>query len=145
MNDAVLHSFELGSLPVSLAMGLEWSAAFVVFAMIATACFGSRWLFLNRKREHAVATAARPNQMDRKSHPFFADKSDVLTLTEEEETLLITLTDELELTSPALLFVEPKHLQARSQDESDDSECAMMLLPKLYGKVTYVEDESKDE
>ena len=138
----VIHSLVLGSLPVFLAMELGLNFDLILTGAMGVACFGGAYFVIKRKRERVLADASPPQQTGRKSHQFFDEMSDRLSLTEEEETLLITLTDELELTSPALLLVEPKHLKARSQDDSEDSQCAMLLLPKLYGEYTVAEGES---
>ena len=132
------HSFVFGSLPTCLATELTTNVGIALSALAGVNGIGGLWLVIRRRREQARANAAPPLQSDWKTHRFLDTMPDRVTLTEEEATLLITMTEELELTSPALLFVEPKYLEARSHDDSDDSKCALTLLPKLYGHVTYV-------
>ena len=123
------QSFVLSSLPICVGTGLNTNVLIGLSAAAGVACISGLWLAIRRRPEQAPAKAAPPLQVDQKSHQFLDEMSDQVALTEDEEALLITMTEELDLTSPALLFVEPKHLQARSRDESDGAECALLLLP----------------
>ena len=86
---------------------------------------------VKKRREQVAAQKARSAAVPKKS--LFEELSAAHVLTAPEQTFLRDLAKSLGLTSPALLLVEPKHLQDRA---SDGSEVATQLIDKLFGTLT---------
>ena len=87
---SLIQSCLIGSVPFSLSMNVNFNVILVCAGVAVTAA-GGLWLILKRQRERARADVAHRPISDQKSNRFLDEMSDRLTLTEEEETLLITM------------------------------------------------------
>ncbi len=88
---------------------------------------------VKKRREEAAARKAKAVAVPKKA--LFDELCQAHTLTPPEQSLLRDLAKSLGLTSPALLLVEPKHLQERAQQGDSNAELASTLVTKLFGDV----------
>jgi|GEM_PF-3264156 len=116
---AVTRSTIVAISAVGAGMAFFWALYFV--------------LMVKKRRQEAAAKAAKAAATPKRS--LFADLCQAHTLTAAEQTLLREVAKSLGLSSPALLLVEPKHLQERAQQGDAKAELASTLVTKLFGDV----------
>lgn len=114
---AVSRSTMVAITAVSVGMAFFWALYFA--------------FMVKKRREQAAARKARAAAAPKKS--LFDELCAAHTLTAPEQSLLRDLAKSLGLSSPALLLVEPRHLQERAQQS--DGELASTLVSKLFGDV----------
>jgi hypothetical protein len=85
------------------------------------------------RREEAAAKKAKSAAAPKRS--LFEDLCQTHSLSVPEQALLRELSKSLGLSSPTLLLVEPKHLQARAEQGGDSAAVASKLVEKLFGDL----------